>query len=468
MGLSLGPSLALLTDLYELTMARAYRRAGLAEREAVFHLDFRSAPFGGSFAVACGVTAAAEFLLAFRFETDDIAYLATLRDSGGEPLFDADFLDWLADLEIACDVDAVPDGTVVFPHEPLLRVRGPLAQAQMLETALLTIVNFQTLIATKAARVVHAAGGGPVLEFGLRRAQGPDGGLSASRAAYVGGVAATSNVLAGKRWGIPVRGTHAHSWVMAFGDEPAAFAAWAEAMPGNSVFLVDTYDTVAGVHNAVAAGRELRRRGHEMSGIRLDSGDLDALSRAARAILNEGGFPDAKIVASGDLDEAVIARLRAAGAPIDVWGVGTRLVVGRDDPALGGVYKLGALRDAEGRWADRLKLSDDPEKISNPGVLQVRRFERDGRPVGDLIFDERYEPATPEGWSGGRDLLRPLFRGGKLVGELPSIEESRALAAREREAFGERLFEPGYAVAWEPGVVARTRALAETVRRDRS
>ena len=237
----------------------------------------------------------------------------------------------------------IPEGTIVFPHEPLLRVHGPLLQAQLLETALLNIVNFQTLVATKAARVVLAARGEPVLEFGLRRAQGIDGALAASRAAYLGGCAATSNVLAGRLYGIPVRGTHAHSWVMCFDDELEAFRAYARAMPNNCVFLVDTYDTLDGVRHAIEVGQELRRQGHEMIGIRLDSGDLAWLSIEARRMLDEAGFPKATIVASNELDEQIIASLKDQGATIGVWGVGTRLVTAYDQPALGGVYKLAAI-----------------------------------------------------------------------------------------------------------------------------
>src|SRR5690606_33663680 len=265
-----GQSLALLTDLYELTMAYGYWKSGMAEREAVFHLYFRRAPFGGAFAISCGIGPMTEFLRGFRFAPDDLDYLRTLRASDGDALFGAAFLDYLQVFELHCDIDAAPEGSIVFPQEPLLRVRGPLLQAQILETALLNIVNFQTLVATKAARMAHAAQGDPILEFGLRRAQGVDGGLAASRAAYAGGCAATSNVLAGKLYGIPVRGTHAHSWVMSFDSELAAFKAWTEVMPANCIFLVDTYDTLEGVRNAIEAAKQLRRQGREMLGIRLD------------------------------------------------------------------------------------------------------------------------------------------------------------------------------------------------------
>jgi nicotinate phosphoribosyltransferase len=402
-----GGSLALLTDLYQLTMACGYWKAGLSEREAVFHLTYRRAPFEGGYAIAAGIAPALAYLERLRFTPDDVGYLATLRDSKDQPLFPQGFLDYLSELKLTCTVDAVPEGAVVFPHEPILRVRGPILQAQLVETPLLTLVNFQTLVATKAARVVQAARGAPVLEFGLRRAQGIDGGIAASRAAYIGGVAATSNVLAGKLLGIPVRGTHAHSWIMFHGDELAAFRAYADALPGNCTFLVDTYDTLDGVRNAITVGRELRGRGYELAGIRLDSGDLAYLSIEARKLLDEAGFPDAKIVASNDLDENLIGAIQEQGARIDVWGVGTKLVTAYDQPALGGVYKLGASRDASGAWQDAIKLSEQPIKISNPGILQVRRLRQGGALVGDVIYDSEHGISEPYLLHDIEDPLRP-------------------------------------------------------------
>lgn len=363
-----GSSLALLTDLYQLTMAYGYWRLGRADDEAVFHLFFRRPPFRGGYAIAGGLAAAIEYLTQLRFAADDLAYLATLTGNDDAPLFSAGFLEYLGGLRFRCNVDAVPEGTAMFAHEPLLRVRGSILQCQLVETPLLNLLNFSTLIATKAARVCTAAEGEPVLEFGLRRGQGIDGALSAARAAYLGGCAATSNVLAGKRYGIPVRGTHAHSWVMSFADEREAFAAYAEALPNNCVFLVDTYETIEGVRRAIAVGEQLRARGHELAGVRLDSGDLARLSQAARAMLDAAGFPNAAVVASNDLDEHEIAALRRGGARISVWGVGTRLVTAYDQPALGGVYKLAAIRrGADAAWEYRVKLSEDPIKVSNPG-----------------------------------------------------------------------------------------------------
>ncbi|MDH3583356.1 MAG: nicotinate phosphoribosyltransferase, partial [Phycisphaerae bacterium] len=286
-----GHSLALLTDLYQITMAFGYWKLGRADERAVFNLFFRKHPFGGGVTVAAGLAQVVEYLDGFGFEDTDVAYLATLTGNDGKPLFERAFLDYLSDLRLTCDVDAVPEGTVVFPHEPLVRVTGPILQCQILETALLNMINFQTLVATKSARICTATEGEPVLEFGLRRAQGIDGALTASRAAYIGGCVATSNVLAGKLYGIPVKGTHAHSWVMSFEEEAHAFEAYAEAMPNNCVFLVDTYDTLEGVRRAIEVGRALRERGHEMVGVRLDSGDLAHLSIEARKLLDAADFP---------------------------------------------------------------------------------------------------------------------------------------------------------------------------------
>jgi nicotinate phosphoribosyltransferase len=428
-------SFALLTDLYELTMAYGYLRAGKADDEAVFHHYFRENPFDGGYTIAAGLETAIEYLEGFRFSDADLAFLAAQKGNDGARLFPDDFLQYLRDMRFACDVDAVPEGTVVFPHEPLLRVRGPILQAQLVETALLNIVNFQTLIATKAARVVWAAKGDPVIDFGLRRAQGIDGGLAASRAAYIGGCAATSNVLAAAKYLIPVKGTHAHSWVMSFDSEREAFATYAEVMPNNVMLLVDTYDTLDGVAHAIEIGQQLRAQGHALMGIRLDSGDLAYLSKQARRMLDDAGFPDAAIAASNDLDEHTIASLKEQGARIDLWGVGTRMVTAYDQPALGGVYKLTALRPRGGAWQYRVKISEQAVKTSTPGVLQVRRFAD-----ADMILDELTpEPTrtivdpldltrrrTVAGDAPFDDLLVPIFRGGRCVYALPSIEEIRA------------------------------------------
>lgn len=445
-------NLALLTDLYQLTMACGYWRAGVAEKEAVFHLFFRSQPFQGGFSIACGLGPAIDYLRTLKFAEEEIAYLGTLTGNDGKPLFDAGFLEYLRNLQWSCDVDAMPEGTVVFPHEPLLRIQGPLLQCQLVETALLNLLNFQTLVATKAARICLAAQGEPVVEFGLRRAQGVDGAMAASRAAYIGGCAATSNVLAGHRYGIPVRGTHAHSWVMAFDTEEEAFRAYAEAMPNNAIFLVDTYDTLQGVEQAIAMGRWLQEHGHKLGGIRLDSGDLAWLSIEARRKLDEAGFPEAVILASNDLDEQTIASLKQQGAAINVWGVGTRLVTAYDQPALGGVYKLSAVRSKGEAWQHRVKLSEQVAKVSTPGLQQVRRFARGGGYIGDMIYDldgppeqsrvivdrtdatrRKQIPTDAE----QEDLLVPIFRGGRLVYEQPPIAAVRERARVQLSGFHE-------------------------------
>src|SRR5436189_4643870 len=294
---------ALTTDLYEVTMACGYWNAAMAEHEAAFHATFRENPFAGQFTVACGLATAIDFLRAFHFTDAEVDYLGSQRGNDGKPLFDSRFLDYLRGLQLTCDVDAIPEGTLVFPNEPLIRIRGPIIQCQLLETALLNIFNFQSLIATKAARVCLAAENEAVIEFGLRRAQGVDGGLSAARAAYIGGCARTSNLQAGQRYRIPVSGTQAHSWIMFFETETEAFQTYAKAMPNNCVFLVDTYDSIEGVRHAIDVARQLRKDGHEMIGVRLDSGERAALSIEARRMLDEAGFANAKIVCSGDLDE---------------------------------------------------------------------------------------------------------------------------------------------------------------------
>jgi nicotinate phosphoribosyltransferase len=441
MAKAIGAHEALLTDLYQLTMAYGYWKAGRADDEAAFHLFFRKAPFRGGYTVACGLAPVIDFIEGFRFRSDDVEYLATLTGNDGAPLFEAAFLEYLAGLRLAVSVHGVPEGTVVFPHEPLLRVQGSILQCQILETALLNMMNFDTLIATKAARICLAAQGDPVLEFGLRRAQGRDGALAASRAAHIGGCAATSNVLAGKVFGIPVRGTHAHSWVMSFDTELEAFEAYAGVMPNNCVFLVDTYDTIEGVQNAIAVGQALRRRGQELVGIRLDSGDLAWLSMRARKLLDEAGFPRAVIVASNDLDEHLIQSVKAEGAAIGVWGVGTKLCTAYDQPALGGVYKLTAVRRPGGRWSYRVKLSEQAIKVSTPGIQQVRRMKRDGEVMADVIYDEELgiedgctlvdpmdptrQRVIPKG-TAWEDLLVPVFERGRRVYEPPPLAASRA------------------------------------------
>ena len=431
---------ALTMDLYEVTMACGYFGAGVTEHDAVFHVTFRENPFAGRFTVACGLATAFDFLRTFHFTDSEVDYLRSQRGNDGNPLFDSRFLDYLLDLQFTCDIDAIPEGTLVFPDEPLIRVVGPVIQCQLLETVLLNILNFQSLIATKSARVCLAAKGDPVIEFGLRRSQGVDGGLTASRAAYIGGCAGTSNLQAGQQFGIPVSGTQAHSWIMFFDDEREAFETYAEVMPNNCVFLVDTYDSILGIRHAIEMGKRLRRQGHEMIGVRLDSGDGAALSIKARRMLDQAGFPNAKIVGSGDLDEYTITDLKHRGATIDVWGVGTKLSTGQPDAALGGIYKLGAIRGPSSEWKYRIKLSEELAKASVPGSLQVRRFcQPDGMFIADAIYETDHGVSEPcelvdietedktQISRGTRfsDLLVPIFRAGDAVYEPPSIELSR-------------------------------------------
>ncbi len=381
-------NMTLFTDLYQLTMGQVYWAEGMAEWEGVFHHFFRANPFGGGYTVASGLEAIIDYLKNLRFAADDIDFLATIPGNDGKPVFQPEYLKYLSRLEFSCDVDAVPEGTVVFPHEPLVRVRGPLLQAQLVETALLTLGNYATAIATAAARISWAAGDAPVYDFSARRAPGMDGSLTATRSAYLGGFAGTSNVLAAQLFGIPVKdikGTMAHSLVMSFDTELDAFMAYARTLPNNCLFLVDTYGTIEGVRHAIEVGRQLRSNGFEMLGIRLDSGDLARLSKRARRMLDDADFRRTSIVATNDLNEFLIQSLRTQDAAIAVWGVGTKLMV----PSLAGVYKLAALRKPGGDWEPKIKLSDQPVKVSIPGILQVRRYRTINGNVADCIYDER-------------------------------------------------------------------------------
>ena len=435
------PTLGLLTDLYQITMAYGYWKSGLSEVNTTFQLFFRKAPFQGNSAVSAGLETALQLIEQFSFSTSDIEYLRAQTGNDGRILFEEEFLQYLFDLKIAVDVDGIPEGTSVLAHTPIIRVTGHVVQCQLLESALLTCINFQTLIATKARRVCLAAKGDTVLEFGLRRAQGFDGALSATRAAYIGGVHATSNVLAGKLLDIPIKGTHAHAWVMMFDSEREAFEAYARTMPNNCVFLVDTYDTHQGVRTAIEVGHQLRTVGHEMLGIRLDSGDLVALSIDARRMLNEAGFPNAKIVASDSLNEHRIKELKENGAQIDIWGVGTNLVTAQDQPALGGVYKLSAQQSPNGsKWIPKIKLSNSAIKVSNPGRLQVHRCTTpEGEWVADIMGDlsetninteqlHHLDGTKAEVSNELRltPLLRPFLRKGERIDPSESLHQMRS------------------------------------------
>mgnify|MGYP001812610447 CR=1 FL=1 len=429
---------ALLTDFYQLTMVGGYIQAGKKEQRANFDYFFRSVPNKGGYCILAGLADLIEYIQNLNFREEDISYLRGLG------IFSEDVLSYLEKFKFTGDIWAIPEGTVVFPHEPLLRVTASLPEAQFIESALLNMMNFQTLLATKAARIHWAAQGDPVIDFGLRRAHGPDGALMASRAAYIGGVDATSNVLAGRFFGIPVRGTHAHSWVESFPNELAAFSTYADIYPNTCLLLVDTYDTIkSGVPNAIRVGKELREKGHEILGIRLDSGDLAYLSKQARAMLDEAGFSDAKIVASGDLDEQIILSLKRQKAKIDIWGIGTRLITSFSFPALGGVYKLTALDEGRERMTPKIKRSDNTEKITNPGLKKlVRIYDPMGGMRGDVIFLDHekipcgraytvYHPMLPHVTKTypddfqAQELMVPIFQSGRLVYDSPSVHEIR-------------------------------------------
>ncbi len=378
---------ALLTDLYELTMLAGYLEEGMTETPAIFDLFFRHNPFNGGFAIFAGLDTALSYLENLQFTDDELLYLEELI------IFKPDFLDFLRCFRFHGKVTAPPEGTAVFANEPLLTVEGSLAEAQFVETALLNIINFQTLVATKASRINDAAAGGEVIEFGLRRAQGPDGGLSEVRAAYVGGIRSTSNVFAGMAFSIPVKGTHAHSWIMAFPDELTAFRKYAEVFPDSSILLVDTYDTLkSGIPNAIAVARELRARGHALYGVRIDSGDLSYLSIETRRMLDEAGFPHVKIIASNELDEHVIDSIRDGGGKVDIYGVGTRLATcaGEGGGALGGVYKL-----VKAGNQPKLKVTSDIAKATLPDRKRLlRAIAPDGSFIQDIIClaDEEIRP----------------------------------------------------------------------------
>ncbi len=442
-------NLTLMTDLYELTMMQGYFKSQ-SDETVVFDMFYRRNPCGNGFAIAAGLEQVIDYISNLTFTPEDISYLRSLR------LFDEDFLAYLEGFHFSGDIYAIPEGTVVFPREPLLKVIAPIMEAQLVETAILTIINHQSLIATKTSRVVHAAKGDGIMEFGLRRAQGPDAGIYGARAAMVGGCIGTSNVLAGQLFDVPVKGTHAHSWIMSFPDEYTAFKTYADLYPKACILLVDTYDTLkSGVPNAIRVFREMRDAGIPLNfyGIRLDSGDLAYMSKKARKMLDDAGFPDAIISASSDLDEYLITSLKGQGAQITSWGVGTNMITSSDCPAFGGVYKLAAVQDGEGEFIPKIKLSENTEKITNPGNKTIFRiYEKEtGKMKADLIClsDETFDTSQDllifdsiETWKktklkGGeytmRELLIPVFEKGRLVYQSPSVMEIREYCQREQE-----------------------------------
>lgn len=440
-------NLTMMTDLYQITMMYGYFKTGRANQYAVYDMFFRRRGDETNYAVFAGLEQFIDLVNNIRFEEDDIEYLKTLN------LFDDDFFDMLRGLKFTGDIDAVKEGTIVFPTEPLVRVCGPICEAQLIETALLNIINHQTLIATKASRVAYSACGDKVLEFGLRRAQGPDAGIYGARAALIGGADSTSNVLTAQMFGATAAGTHAHSWVMSFPNELEAFRAYARIYPDTCMLLVDTYDTLrSGVPNAITVFKELREKGQKPVGIRLDSGDLAYLSKEARKMLDSAGFEDVKIFASSDLDEYTIADLKQQGAKIDVWGVGTKLITSHDNPALGGVYKLAAIGE-KGNLEPKLKISENVWKITNPGMKKVARLysNKTNKAIADLIMleDETIDTSKPltifdpiETWKkmtivdfNVEYLLKPIFRSGKQVYETPSLSEIKDYANEDKNRF---------------------------------
>jgi len=446
---------SLLTDFYQLTMMQGYFKAGIGQRHAVFDMFYRENPTGSGFAIMAGVEQLLNYIENLRFENEDLEYLRS------QDIFSDDFIEYLGDFRFTGDICAISEGSVVFPGEPLCVVTGPIIEAQLIETALLNILNHQCLIATKSARVCHAAGDGSdmVLEFGARRAQGPDAALYGARAAVIGGCAGTSNMLAGKMFDIPVRGTHAHSWVMSFDTELEAFAAYAAAFPDRCTLLVDTYDTLAsGVPNAIRIFDEMRAKGQSMGyyGIRLDSGDFAYLSKESRKMLDAAGHTDAKITASCDLDEFLIQSLRLQGAKIDNWGVGTSLITSKDCPAFGGVYKLVAI-ETQGKLSPKIKLSENPEKVTVPGKKKVYRIydaasdkiKADLITMADETIDETeklvlFDPKAPwkkmhlaPGEYYARELLVPIVKNGRRVYNSPPVMEIREHSIRQQSSLWE-------------------------------
>ncbi len=447
-------NLTLLTDLYELTMMQGYFKNKEENRTVIFDAFYRTNPFGGGYAIMCGVEQLVRYVNDLHFSSQDIEYLRSLS------IFDADFLDYLADFKFTGDIYAIPEGTLMFPREPMVKVVAPIAQAQLMETAILNIINHQSLIAAKAARICYAARGDGVMEFGLRRAQGPDAGTYGARAAVIAGCVGTSNVLCGELFDVPVKGTHAHSWIMSFPDELTAFKTYADLYPNACILLADTYDTLkSGVPNAIKTFQYMREKGtlKKGYGIRLDSGDLAYISKKARKMLDEAGFPDAIISASNDLDEHLIDSLKSQGATITSWGVGTNLITAKDNPSFGGVYKLAAIQNDDGNFVPKIKLSENTEKVTNPGSKKIYRVynEPEHKIQADLIcleeevFSESnplvlFDPAEPwkktklePGKFSLRELMVPLFKNGKCVYTSPNTMEIRDYCMKEQDTLWE-------------------------------
>lgn len=439
-------NLTLLTDLYELTMMQGYFKTG-NNRTVIFDAFHRKNPCDGGYSISCGLDQVIDYIKNLHFSNEDINYLRSLN------IFDEDFLEYLSSFKFTGDIYAIPEGTVMFPKEPIVKVIAPIIEAQLVETAILNIINHQSLIATKAARVCYAAKGDGIMEFGLRRAQGPDAGIYGARAAVIAGCVGTSNVLTGQMFNVPVKGTHAHSWIMSFPDEYTAFKTYADLYPNACILLVDTYDTLrSGVPNAIKVFKEMREAGIELKGygIRLDSGDLAYLTKKARTMLDDAGFKDAIISASSDLDEYLIDSLKTQGAQITSWGVGTNLITAKDNPAFGGVYKLAAVMGDDGKFIPKIKVSENSEKITNPGNKTVYRvYDADGMIKADLIAlaDEKYDESEPlllfdpvETWKKTllepgeytmREIMVPVFKDGKCVYTTPEVMDIQAYCKKE-------------------------------------
>lgn len=461
--LRLGP---LFTDQYELVMAYGYWQLGKAEQEAVFHAYFRRNPFQGNYTICCGLGHIIDFIQHWKFSSADINYLRTLTTPAHTPLFSEEFLIYLQQLRFTGNIDAVPEGSLIFPHEPLLRVQGPLLQCQLLETAIVNALQFSSLIATKASRVSQAAHDDEVIEFGLRRAQGPNGGLQASRAAFIGGCGSTSNTAAGQYYGIPVKGTQAHSWIMAFSDEASAFDGFAQALPDNLILLVDTYHSLQGVQNAIDTGLKMRAQGHQLLAIRLDSGNLAELSKTARLMLDAAGLTKTQILASGDLDEYSIAQYKAQDAKIDIWGVGTRLVTAYDQPALDMVYKLAAIKNKSGHWDYKIKISDSIAKATLSGILQVRRYFSGQKYLGDVLYDVEMglnNCDIPFETKQSIELLQPIFQYGNCVYQQPNLPEIRTFCRQQLAHFLATYQKISYPLIIEPQLEKLKRLLSRSV-----
>ncbi|MDL2302349.1 nicotinate phosphoribosyltransferase [Lachnospiraceae bacterium OttesenSCG-928-D06] len=447
-------NLTLLTDLYELTMMQGYFKNKDRNETVIFDMFYRSNPCGGGYSIMAGLEQMIHYIKELHFSSADISYLRSLG------IFEEEFLEYLKEFKFSGDIYAIPEGTVIFPREPLVKVIAPIMEAQLVETAILNIINHQSLIATKAARVCHAARGDGIMEFGLRRAQGPDAGIYGARAAMIGGCIGTSNVLAGELFNVPVKGTHAHSWIMSFPDEYTAFKTYANMYPSACILLVDTYDTLhSGVPNAIKVFQEMKDAGVNLSyyGIRLDSGDLAYLSKKARKMLDQAGFTDAVISASNDLDEYLIDSLKVQGAAITAWGVGTNLITAKDNPSFGGVYKLAAIMGEDKQFIPKIKLSENSEKVTNPGNKMIYRiYSKDtGKIKADLIclvgesYNEEedlllFDPIEP--WKktklkGGtytiKELMIPVFKDGNCTYESPAVMDIRAFCKEEQETLWE-------------------------------